>query len=399
MYFLIYLVPVESLFYLLGLPVQSLWLVSVIGLFLMPVINSAIPTTSIKQHVQLSLSVFFLITIFSYLYSSIFTEREAGIDIYVQSVFRNLLAVILGYVNFIFFRYFFFRYGQIKVFEGILVASFIVFVLSLAEVVITKDRATGFVFSEPSHLAEYIAFIVFPVLLIFVTLDKGKNNAKIFCVLIFSLLAFAATASGTGAIRLIFVAIGYLFFSQQKKYGLVLVFIIAMIGAYTFILADDSNYAKTMILNTLNSYESDGDQSASVIDRGVFFLIFDHFLSTEAFFGYGFGSEAGEYIKFIPVEFLSIISDVKQNGFSLSALSAKILVAAGIPGLVGYILFFWGILIYRSRKNEEGKKVTPILFAMLLYSFIGLPVYSDIYIWFWLAALDFSLNFNILSKK
>ena len=90
---------------------------------------------------------------------------------------------------------------------------------------------------------------------------------------------------------------------------------------------------------------------------------------------------------FIPEDVLPVIQDVKQFNFSLSSVSAKMLVSTGVVGLFLYYFVFWRGVFTICNQQQSSKILKPIFFGMAAYTLIGLPVFNDIYIWFWLAFL------------
>ncbi|MFZ6864745.1 hypothetical protein ACO0K7_19150 [Undibacterium sp. Ji67W] len=387
LHYFLFLLPVESLFYHLGLPVQSLWLIGVFSLLFLPLALLNFKSGRVATHVISALAIFFTLSIASFFYSSIMNERSSDNSTYIVAVFRNLFALVIGFSTFLFIRHLALNIGINKIFNVVLYSFIFVSLLAFLQVILTNDRANAYVFSEPSHLAEYISFVIFPVLMMQYQLQE-KTSFKFYLLIGLSLMVFGATASGSGAIRLICVAIGYTFFSKARQLGFYILALVAAFGIYLYYFAAEDNYAKLMITYTLFAFDSGAEQTASVTDRGVLFLIFDAFFSIKHFLGFGFSAEATEFNQFMPLDLVTAILDVKQNGFSLSSLAAKILVAVGIPGLFGYFYFFWGRLIFTAHKFQAGRFVSPVLFAMCIYSTIGLPVYSDIYIWFWLGILE-----------
>ncbi|MDI5875989.1 hypothetical protein [Shewanella xiamenensis] len=386
MSYLILLLPIESLFYHLGLPVQSFWLLNSIALLMAPFLIINAFKGKVGKFVAFSLMVFFFLATFSLLLQGIIKDIDPFNGLRVQSIIRTTISLLLGYLTFLLFQYLFSRTSVEKIISLIFYSFIGVFVLSLVQVVLVGGRATGFIFTEPSHLAEYSVFIMMPLLLFRVVYFNRLNLLSKVTALMVALV-FVLSLSGTGIIRLGCLGLGVVLFSNYRKYGIMLTVALSCFLAYLMLFSAENNYAKLMILSAFNGINGAGEQSASVIDRGVLFFIFDYFLKPENWIGLGLAAESSEFATFIPEDVLPVIQDVKQFNFSLSSVSAKMLVSTGVVGLFLYYFVFWRGVFTICNQHQSSKILKPIFFGMAAYTLIGLPVFNDIYIWFWLAFL------------
>lgn len=386
MSYLILLLPIESLFYHLGLPVQSFWLLNSIALLMAPFLIFNVFKGKVGRFVAFSLMVFFFLAIFSLLLQGIIKDIEPFNGLRVQAIIRTTISLLSGYLTFLFFQYLFGRTSVEKIINLVFYSFVGVFVLSLVQVVLVGGRATGFIFTEPSHLAEYSVFIMIPLLLFRVVYFNRLNFfSKVTALMV--ALVFVLSLSGTGIIRLGCLGLGVVLFSNYRKYGIVLAVALSFFIAYLMLFSAEDNYAKLMIVSAFNGINGVGTQSASVIDRGVIFFIFDYFIKPENWIGLGLAAESSEFAEFIPGDVVLVIQAVKQFNFSLSSVSAKMLVSTGVIGLFLFYFVFWRGVFTICNQQKNSKILKPIFFGMAVYTLIGLPVFNDIYIWFWLAFL------------
>ncbi|BCK32706.1 hypothetical protein VCSRO96_2509 [Vibrio cholerae] len=386
MSYLLLLLPIESLFYYIGLPVQSFWLLNFIALVMAPFLLPRVFRGKVGRFVGAVLLGYFFLSLFSLLLQGIIKEIDPFNGLRVQSIIRTTISLLLGYLTFLLFQYLFSRTSVEKIISLIFYSFIGVFVLSLVQVVLVGGRATGFIFTEPSHLAEYSVFIMMPLLLFRVVYFNRLNLLSKVTALMVALV-FVLSLSGTGIIRLGCLGLGVVLFSNYRKYGIMLAIALSCFLAYLMLFSAENNYAKLMILSAFNGINGAGEQSASVIDRGVLFFIFDYFLKPENWIGLGLAAEGSEFAMFIPEDVLPVIQDVKQFNFSLSSVSAKMLVSTGVVGLFLYYFVFWRGVFTICNQQQSSKILKPIFFGMAAYTLIGLPVFNDIYIWFWLAFL------------
>ncbi|MDX7821959.1 hypothetical protein ACK30B_17485 [Aeromonas caviae] len=386
MSYLLLLLPIESLFYYIGLPVQSFWLLNFIALVMAPFLLPRVFRGKVGRFVGAVLLGYFFLSLFSLLLQGIIKDIDPFNGLRVQSIIRTTISLLLGYLTFLLFQYLFSRTSVEKIISLIFYSFIGVFVLSLVQVVLVGGRATGFIFTEPSHLAEYSVFIMMPLLLFRVVyLNRLNLLSKVTALMV--ALVFVLSLSGTGIIRLGCLGLGVFLFSNYRKYGIMLAVALSCFLAYLMLFSAENNYAKLMILSAFNGINGAGEQSASVIDRGVLFFIFDYFLKPENWIGLGLAAESSEFAMFIPEDVLPVIQDVKQFNFSLSSVSAKMLVSIGVIGLFLYYFVFWRGVFTICNQQQSSKILKPIFFGMAVYTLIGLPVFNDIYIWFWLAFL------------
>lgn len=386
MSYLLLLLPIESLFYYIGLPVQSFWLLNFIALVMAPFLLPRVFRGKVGRFVGAVLLGYFFLSLFSLLLQGIIKDIDPFNGLRVQSIIRTTISLLLGYLTFLLFQYLFSRTSVEKIISLIFYSFIGVFVLSLVQVVLVGGRATGFIFTEPSHLAEYSVFIMMPLLLFRVVYFNRLNLLSKVTALMVALV-FILSLSGTGIIRLGCLGLGVVLFSNYRKYGIMLAIALSCFLAYLMLFSAENNYAKLMILSAFNGINGAGEQSASVIDRGVLFFIFDYFLKPENWIGLGLAAESSEFAMFIPEDVLPVIQDVKQFNFSLSSVSAKMLVSTGVVGLFLYYFVFWRGVFTICNQQQSSKILKPIFFGMAAYTLIGLPVFNDIYIWFWLAFL------------
>ncbi|MDX7648987.1 hypothetical protein ACK3Z6_10715 [Aeromonas caviae] len=386
MSYLLLLLPIESLFYYIGLPVQSFWLLNFIALVMAPFLLPRVFRGKVGRFVGAVLLGYFFLSLFSLLLQGIIKDIDPFNGLRVQSIIRTTISLLLGYLTFLLFQYLFSRTSVEKIISLIFYSFIGVFVLSLVQVVLVGGRATGFIFTEPSHLAEYSVFIMMPLLLFRVVYFNRLNLLSKVTALMVGLV-FVLSLSGTGIIRLGCLGLGVVLFSNYRKYGIMLAIALSCFLAYLMLFSAENNYAKLMILSAFNGINGAGEQSASVIDRGVLFFIFDYFLKPENWIGLGLAAESSEFAMFIPEDVLPVIQDVKQFNFSLSSVSAKMLVSTGVVGLFLYYFVFWRGVFTICNQQQSSKILKPIFFGMAAYTLIGLPVFNDIYIWFWLAFL------------
>ncbi|MCT8872434.1 hypothetical protein [Shewanella xiamenensis] len=386
MSYLLLLLPIESLFYYIGLPVQSFWLLNFIALVMAPFLLPRVFRGKVGRFVGAVLLGYFFLSLFSLLLQGIIKDIDPFNGLRVQSIIRTTISLLLGYLTFLLFQYLFSRTSVEKIISLIFYSFIGVFVLSLVQVVLVGGRATGFIFTEPSHLAEYSVFIMMPLLLFQVIYFNRLNLLSKVTALMVALV-FVLSLSGTGIIRLGCLGLGVVLFSNYRKYGIMLAIALSCFLAYLMLFSAENNYAKLMILSAFNGINGAGEQSASVIDRGVLFFIFDYFLKPENWIGLGLAAESSEFAMFIPEDVLPVIQDVKQFNFSLSSVSAKMLVSTGVVGLFLYYFVFWRGVFTICNQQQSSKILKPIFFGMAAYTLIGLPVFNDIYIWFWLAFL------------
>lgn len=386
MSYLLLLLPIESLFYYIGLPVQSFWLLNFIALVMAPFLLPRVFRGKVGRFVGAVLLGYFFLSLFSLLLQGIIRDIDPFNGLRVQSIIRTTISLLLGYLTFLLFQYLFSRTSVEKIISLIFYSFIGVFVLSLVQVVLVGGRATGFIFTEPSHLAEYSVFIMMPLLLFRVVYFNRLNLLSKVTALMVALV-FVLSLSGTGIIRLGCLGLGVVLFSNYRKYGIMLAIALSCFLAYLMLFSAENNYAKLMILSAFNGINGAGEQSASVIDRGVLFFIFDYFLKPENWIGLGLAAESSEFAMFIPEDVLPVIQDVKQFNFSLSSVSAKMLVSTGVVGLFLYYFVFWRGVFTICNQQQSSKILKPIFFGMAAYTLIGLPVFNDIYIWFWLAFL------------
>ncbi|MCX9529288.1 hypothetical protein IG547_17970, partial [Vibrio cholerae] len=359
MSYLLLLLPIESLFYYIGLPVQSFWLLNFIALVMAPFLLPRVFRGKVGRFVGAVLLGYFFLSLFSLLLQGIIKEIDPFNGLRVQSIIRTTISLLLGYLTFLLFQYLFSRTSVEKIISLIFYSFIGVFVLSLVQVVLVGGRATGFIFTEPSHLAEYSVFIMMPLLLFRVVYFNRLNLLSKVTALMVALV-FVLSLSGTGIIRLGCLGLGVVLFSNYRKYGIMLAIALSCFLAYLMLFSAENNYAKLMILSAFNGINGAGEQSASVIDRGVLFFIFDYFLKPENWIGLGLAAEGSEFAMFIPEDVLPVIQDVKQFNFSLSSVSAKMLVSTGVVGLFLYYFVFWRGVFTICNQQQSSKILKPI---------------------------------------
>jgi hypothetical protein len=266
---------------------------------------------------------------------------------------------------------------------------YFVILFSIVDIVNQEYRIKS-LFSEPSHLGQYLVFIIFPILIINI---KNISRIKFRLLIFIFFLLLLLTYSSTAFIKLLLLLIGYIILSDKVSLKQkVTVFIIALIlsmGIYYYLfIISPNNYMTTMITYILRSKESGADMPMSVVDRGVFWYILSDFKFTlHSIFGYGLGGDSIHYTEFLDENIANRILSVKQFGFSIDSMMAKLFISCGIVGFLFYLLLIYNS--FKILKNiNEYNFLKATLFAIFIYMLMGMGNFAMIENWFWLAFID-----------
>lgn len=334
-----------------------------------------------------------LITLF-YFAKEIFSNSLDVVSLRLVNFIRQIVALLLGLLLFITIRKVIQQIG-IEVFLRYAIYSIIpisgyILIVDIPEYILEGDssyRIMGY-FSEPSHCSEFIVLIVFGSMYLYTGLEKKMlSNKKLFFFFIIGLLIIILSSSGTGLIRLILLIMGIVIFEDSKKFKII--FLSAMtlvfIGIGYFFYASPESY----LTHLLVSISIDKDQSASFVDRYYSFIgPISNIFESKISIGYGLGGDSIYYKEFYPNQFIELIKLVKDGGFNIVSFWGKILVYTGIAGMI-----IWGVIVFKAfsiiKKIKPYYKIGAILFCIFIYGFVGSGAFLLVYIWFWLAVVDF----------
>lgn len=377
----LFFIPFEGLFFLLGLPVQSFSLFAALTMVTLLYWFDKITKTPKTP----------ILVILFILYSYLLLISMINIMIYPEQVeffIRQFVSLTIGITEFLFLRYIFIVSTEKSILKYSLLGFYSVTIFSILDILNRKYRIQS-LFTEPSHLGQYLVFVILPLLLVY---RKNMSRLHLLFVLSLILIQLVLTYSSTAFIKLILLLIGFLFLSSKISVSNK-VFILIVSAAFTFGMyyylfeLDIDNYMQRVITESLSA-ESIEDMPLTVIDRLILLYILSNFhINIGSFFGYGLGGEAINYTKFLTPDISSLILSVKEFGFSINSFYAKILVNGG---MIALSLYIWLIYItFMSIKKVQGDNILKsVLFAIFSYMLIGMANFSMIEIWFWIAFVD-----------
>lgn len=379
--------PFEGTLFKLGLPLQTFPLTHFILIPFYSKFLSKIVLTPMSKILFFIFTYTTLVSLFLLFYEVIFLDSDERIYFFL----RQFVSFLLGIIFFIFLRYLFLKHNNQKIFSTILKTIYIILPFVIFDIATNASRVMG-PFSEPSHLAQYLAFIIIPTIMLhYRYLSKKNLYLLVFIISIVAVLSF----SSTFFIRLFLIFIGLAIFSRSIIIKFLVIFVIALfvlILLYLLPILFEGNYITHMIGITINASTEGGQQSGSLIDRGSFFIMLYQLFSTMnfnimTFIGYGFGGDTLYYTNFIPEEIAIVILKFK-NFYSTTSFAGKIFIFSGIFGFCIYLYFVLITFRVVNKVFNNPYIIKSILFAVFMYTTFGLGPFTFLEFWFWLAYVD-----------
>lgn len=381
----VYALPFEGLLHSLGFPVQSF---SLIHLLIIPFYSSFL------KKIELTILTKTLIIFLCYLFLVSLIHLNINLICYQQydSLYyfsRQLISLLFGVIFYVYIRKLFILYDEILIVKSILYTLLIIVFFAILDKLSGYSRIES-TFSEPSHLGQYIVFIIIPLLYMY-NYQLSKKLKLILWPL--SIILLILTLSSTTFIRL-FLFVGSIYLFKKKNFIdiFILVSLIFGLGYFLIILLPyliGENYMNTMISLTIKGLNGEVALPLSVIDRmNFYFVIFNMHLNLHTLFGYGLGGDSIHYKEFLPENIYSQILSVKSIGYSTNSFLGKIFIYSGLLGTSIFLIYIF--LLFKNTKYlfDNSYKIKAILFAILVYSTIGIGAYTMVVIWFWFALID-----------
>lgn len=375
---LLIFIPFEGLLHAMGLPLQSF------SLIIFFAISSLFKWLEKVKITKISSYLIYLIT---YLVAVSIINLYINIELF-YSFLRQLSSLLFGITLFFFFRYIIMNTSEKILVRYMMLGYYIVTVFSIFDIVQNNFRVQS-LFSEPSHLGQYLVFLILPSLVLF-----KKHFSRWEYLIIFSLLMLQLmlTYSTTAMIKIILIIIGVLFFTKKitflSKLMMFAITLLLLFSLFYYInYINDNNYMSMMLNATMSALEG-GRIPLSILDRASFWVILYYIQpSIHMFFGYGIGGDAINYMNIFPENIAMQIMTVKQFGFTINSFFGKLLVYGGIFAILLYFVVFYKAYKALS-KQPQYEFLKAVLFAIFCYETMGMGVYTMVEIWFWLAFID-----------
>jgi len=383
-----------EILYKLGLPVQAFTVFHLLVLLIFPFFFL------IKKIKYSSIS---LLIVFFYFYSLIITTINMIIAIAVGTdrelynpVFRQITGLTLGIMTFFVLRIIFEK-NPIRSLKFIKYSLFIILLFILLFDIILNGKFYRLYgsFTEPSHLGQYLVFILLPcTLLLRISPYKDK---KLDIILGMLLVLIFLTFSLSTYIRLfLFLFFCFLIGSFKEKFKY---FMYSTLALFVFIIIFSTIFKNSYVfiqasknLEALLSGLFWEAATISLIDRVQFILLIKNFfnLGLNSLWGSGLGFEKMFMHSLYPPNILDMILNVKQVESYINSFWGKILVYCGLMGGFLFILILvFTIKISSKLFDAKYKKIIiAILLAIYIYAIFGLAPFQTMELWFWIAFVD-----------
>ncbi len=369
----------EGIFFFLGFPVQSLSPFFLISFFLLSCVKLQIYRLDPILKIILSVIAYlYLVTAVNVVLELVLRPNMINERFYYLS--RQSISISVGLIEYFAFFYIFYFNDNYSFRAVVMIIVLYLFTSSLVEVLLLHRYRAQNLFSEPSHLAEFEAFICIPMVYLSI-----KSRVKQRVLLIMAAITVLLTFSTTGILRVILFYIG-IAFSDKEKRKRVIGLIIIIIGLLSFYISRQDNYMSNMIKMTIGALRNGQALTKSLTDRTAFFDYINMAVRNRNYFGFGVGGEAYETL-IASQKQLDIIKAEKMWGMSIVSMPAKFLVYCGLFGLALFLGVYYCYFLRRSW-NTCGPIVFSVFFAIGVYMFVGLSSFSLPYFWFWAAYLS-----------
>ena len=379
--------------YKMGVPVQSLNLFHVISLMIFPKLMKKIRLTPISRALILFYTYALFITVINFLLASLGIPDK----IPLMSIARQVAGLSLGIIIFFVLREIFkYRMREALYFSTkfsiiLLVFSTLVFDILLNHKLV-RICAT---FSEPSHLGQYLVFIILPSLLL-LNIPKVEKNLFVSITIFLIFLTFSFTTY----VRFIVLLVFFLFFTKNIKskvrYSLLSLLLLTC-GLVAFSTLFSNSYVGTQVLKNVKAIFLLGSieyGTLSLVDRMQIIFILKSFwkIGISGITGVGLGFEKLYLNILYPEEILNSILSVKHFNSYLNSFWGKVVLYTGIIGFCLFLYFlimaFKAIKSFTNLREEERTIVQATLFSIYSYALFGLAPFQTIELWFWLAFID-----------
>lgn len=382
---------VLEILYRFGFPIQQFTVYHLASLLVFPLI--------LLKHVKISKIVSLLIAFYLYFLINTLIHILLHItcfgDVDFYPVFRQLFGMTLGIITFIVLRSGF-EINPFRSLRLVLYSLYLILLFILMFDIILNGRFYRLYgsFTEPSHLGQYLVFIVIPSILL---LDNISTKRK-YIMLSITILIILFTFSLSTYIRLILFLLLYSLlgnFKEKIKYFiLILTFLILSFGTFTMLFKD--SYVTVQLTKNLEFLIGGfniENATASLLDRIQFLYIIKSFfesLGINAVWGIGAGLEKYYMHLLYQTELLDVILSVKAVPSYITSFWAKILLYGGFIGCIIFatvllqsVKVLMKIIDIRSRNI-----VLSVLLSVYIYAFFGLGPFQSIELWFWIAFVD-----------
>ena len=379
-----FLLPYDSLLWLVGAELRMVQTLPATSVLSVPyLILSGLRPRSSRQgrYLALRLGILFLILAITTLVTttyeiSVFSTEQIATR--VSSGLRQGVSFFLGLTTFLMFQDALLRIGSTTAFRISLIAAAPTLALVVFQVASGVFRVQGFS-SEPSHLADYLVWIVFPAVFL-----ASVGRFSLTMVLPATSAALFVTYSTTGYIKAFLLAAIW----ALRRRSLVLMFLVIIFSVCSFFVILEyfpESYVSLVLNFMLLTYESTGNlnSTGSFIDRfygiaGPVSMLSD----ARSWLGYGFGADSVYFESMFPASIAEVIRETKGDVPSIASLQGKLLLYGGVIGYLLYLLCW--LTAWRSAPSGHPARV--VLPALFVVTFFSLGPFFLPYVWFWLAA-------------
>jgi len=397
MWYLLPFIAIENLKILkINLPVQTLYLFQL----LIPLILTYFVFLK-KRGIHFT-PIFNMLLFFIFYIILITSISFALLDlINLNSLFRQLVSLLIGFFSFITLRYIFLFSSNKQILNGILTGFIFILIFAIIDIFSGRTRIYS-TFTEPSHLA-YDLILVY--LFIFLACRNSLSNSLLYFFLILCwILIFLGTFSGSGIIAFIYfiIVLFIYYFVNKKTKALVkttLVGIVLFTGFYYLFFKFEQTYTFIITRGITDSLLNNPySMPVSVTDRlQALILLFSSIKINNIgealyfFFGSGLGSDTRIGV-YLPVEIFEQIKEVKAFESYLTSFLSKVIVYTGIVGTLWYLLYL--LTLFKISKKLVNKNLLPNYYAqamILTLAFLScytLGPFTSIGLWFIPAFID-----------
>jgi len=379
-----------EILYKIGIPVQTFTLYHLIALFLFPIffLFKRIKFSPISSLIIIFYLYTLIVTVINF---QIYTINSEKLNFY--PVFRQVGGLTIGIITFFVLRSTFEK-NPFKSLGFVKYALFIILLFVLINDIILNDRFFRLCgsFTEPSHLGQYLVFILLPSILLLSNVSSKKKNIMIGLVLLLIFLTFSlSTYIRLFLFLLFFFLMGN--FKEKLKYFMYSILIL-FIFIIMFLTIFKDSYVVIQFTKNLEllNYLSWKYATASLIDRIQFLFIIKNFfnLGLNTLWGIGLGFEKFYMHLLYPPEVLDVILNIKQVESYINSFWGKILLYSGLIGWITFVLTLLNTARILTKTLDVQKKriILATLLSTYIYAFFGIAAFQTIELWFWIAFID-----------
>lgn len=381
-----------EILYKIGLPVQRLNLFNIIAVFLL------LNLKYIKRSPLFILLLFFclyslFITLFNIYIYIVFYYKILDKEI-MLGILRQLAGLFVGISTYLSIREIF-RSGRFSFLKYSVASILLILISVLVFDVILEHKFFRIeaTFTEPSHLGQFLVFVVLPSILLV------RRQVPRYVLLFLVLTLIFMTFSFTTYVRFIIFLLYLFLFSERflhKFKIMIIILLITTIGFALFFLTFPNSYVVYQVEKNIQAIffmNSIEHATASLIDRMQILFIILNFasLGLNSIIGIGLGFERLYMTVIYPEDVLNTVLSAKQFPSYINSFWGKIILYNGV---IGFLIFLYVLYIsfrvlrqYCKAKNEI-YIIRSTLFAIYTYALIGLAPFQSTELWFWLAFID-----------